>query len=352
MNINSGVFLDDGSLVVVGGRDALWLLRQDCEPRTVVSGYEDIRFLTASRYGEYLAFWSITGESFRLIDLAGNGLWSSWINSDKAVAQGIHFSTSGDAVACLFHFDGLPGIFFCDFREGFATTLGCSGSPIGYDADLRYFAIDSCDPHEDEKLAFYEREPDSGNIIKVPPEVVSQKLEKSPLLVDRKRCILSSPVLPMRKWQGLAIQNGTAGFVILKDCNLYWFTRDSDEPKATMKQCVPEEDRYKSFCTMLSLCGDNTLIRIGDRFTFANLNHGVVWRGENLSSVTFSGQRALAQYTDGKIEVIKCDGSIEMRWTPPAGNRMVAADIIDDILFIAYSPEWRARVKIHKFILE
>jgi len=351
MNINSGVFVNGGSQVVVIGRDALWLLRKDREPHTLVTGYEDIRFLNASPHGEYLAFWSITGESFRLIDLAGQEIWSRWMNTDKVVPLGIHFSTSGDAVACFFHFEGLPGVFFCDFQKGNSTTFGCSGSPIGYDADLRYFAIDSCNPRADEKLAFYEREPDYGNLVKVPPQVVSQRLKKSPLLVDRNRCILSNPVLPMREWQGLAIQNEMAGFVILKDCNLYWFNKDSDKPEATIEACVPESDRYQSFHTIMSLCRDNVLVQIGGRFVVANRDYGVIWRGEDLSSVTLRGQRALAQYTDGTVEVIQTDGSVELKCTPPSGFTTVAADVIDHVLNIAYMSEENQTIELKTYAL-
>jgi len=351
MNINSGVFIDDGNMVVASEEDALWLLRKDCAPHILVKGYEDIRFLSASTGGKYLAFWSITGESFRLIDLAGQEIWSRWMNTDKMVPLGIHFSTSGDAVACFFHFEGLPGVFFCDFQKGNSTTFGCSGSAIGYDADLRYFAIDSCNPHANEKLAFYEREPDYGNLVKMPAQVVSQRLKKSPLLVDRNRCILSTAVLPMREWQGLAIQNEMAGFIILKDCNLYWFNKDSDSPKATIEACVPESDRYQSFHTIMSLCRDNVLVQIGGRFVVANRDYGVIWRGENLSSVTLRGQRALAQYTDGTVEVIQTDGSVELKCTPPSGFTTVAADVIDHVLNIAYMSEENQTIELKTYAL-
>lgn len=352
MNISSGVIWGDRGQTVIIRDNALFLSSESCQPHTLVTGYEDIRILTASRYGEYLAFWSITGESFRLIDLAGDNIWSSWMNTDKAVPLGIHFSTSGDAVACIFHFEGLPGMFFCDLKEGRSTTFGCSGSPIGYDADLRYFAIDNCDPHEDERLAFYERETDSENIVKLPAQVVSQKLRESPLIVDRNRCMLSSPVLPMREWQGLAIQERMAGFVVLKDCSLYWFNRDSDEPEVTIGECVPESDRYTSFRTLLSLCGDNVLIQIGDRSTVVNRSHGVVWRSSGLSSTVLRGQRALAQFTDGAVEVIQSDGSKEVRCTPLSGEELVAADITENTLYIAYSSESRPRVKVKELILK
>lgn len=155
----------------------------------------------------------------------------------------------------------------------------------------------------------------------------------------------------MRNWQGLSIQNEAAGFIILKGCNLYWFSKDSDEPEATIKQCIPEEDRYKSFCTILSLCVDNVLIRIGDRFTVVNRNHGVVWQGGDLSSVTLRGQRAVAQYTDGRIEVIQSDGSMEMRCVPDRGQYTIAADIMDNVLNVAYASDMTERLRVKMFNL-
>jgi hypothetical protein len=90
-------------------------------------------FGTASRYGEYIAYWS--GEVFRLEDLDYNVIWTEWINGDKAAPTGIKFSSSGDAVACFFHFDGVPGMFFCDIEKGSSTIFPC-GRPIGYLGDL------------------------------------------------------------------------------------------------------------------------------------------------------------------------------------------------------------------------
>ncbi len=351
MNINSGVFIDDGRLIVVIGRDALSLLRQDCGPRTLVAGYEDIRFLTASLSGEHLAFWSITGESFRLIDLTGQEIWSCWMNTDKATPHGIQFSTSGDAVACIYDFEGVPGMFFCDIEKRYTTIFGCSGSPIGYDTNLQYFVIDSCDPYEDEKLAFYEHDAGSGNLIKLHPEVVSEKMKKSPLIVDRNRCIYSYPVVPMRDWDGLFVQEGMEGFVILKDRSLLWLAKDSDKPQVTVNDCLPQEKAHEWYRCTLTVCGDMALIQsvsYGGAIV-VNRNIGVVWRGNSLSSTTIRGQRVLAQYTDGTVEVIQSDGSIETRCLPPTGFRTVAVDILDNVLYIAYMSERSQRIETKTF---
>jgi hypothetical protein len=352
MKSDAGVFLGDRNQVAIFKNSDLWLLEAGKASAIPIEYQREPRFLSACPNGIYLAFWSFTGESFRLIDITGNQLWSAWMNSDKAVPQGIHFSTLGDAVACFFHFDGLPGMFFCDINDGFSTTFGCSGNPIGFDAGLQYFAIDSCDPFEDEKLAFFEKEPGTGSPIKIPPQMVSQMLKQNPLLVDRNRCILKKPVLPMRDWQGLAIQNNLAGFVILKDCNLYWFNRDSDKPETVCERCIPEDDRYRSHSTRLHLNGDNALIRIGDHSVVVNRHHGVIFKGTNLSSTTIRGSRVLAHYNDGSVGVIRKDGSIEMECPPPRGFQVLAADIIDRLLTIACAAEMSGNIIFKTFLLE
>ena len=43
----------------------------------------------------------------------------------------------------------------------------------------------------------------------------------------------------------------------------------------------------------------------------------------------------LAQYASGTVEVINSDGSIEVKYTSPAGFFMAAADIVDNVLYIA-----------------
>jgi hypothetical protein len=344
MNINSGVFIGDGDLVAVGGRHALWLLRKDCEPHAVVSGYEGIRFLTASPRGKYIAFWSDTGESFRLIDLAGQEIWSRWMNTDKAPPHAIQFSTLGDAVAFIYDFEGLHGLFFYDIKQGYRTLFGCSNSPIGYDADLKYFIVDRCDPYEDGKLAFYEHDASSKSLIKLPPEVVSARMKENPLVVGRNRCLYPYLVVPIRDWAGLSVQSGMEGiegFVILKDHDLHWLAKDSDKPDATVSDCLPHEKSYEWYFCTLAACGDIALIqsvRYGGAI-IVDRNLGRVWQGKDQASVMLKGQRVLAQYSSGTVEVIRSDGSVDLKCTPPSGFTTVAADVLDNVLRIAYMSE-------------
>jgi hypothetical protein len=352
MNIDSGVFLGSREQLAVFRNVDLWIMEPGRTSAVPIETQREARFLSACPHGVYLAFWSFSGESFRLVDIAGNEIWSSWMNSDKCVPDGVHFSTSGDAAACFYHFEPLPGIFFCDINAGFSTTFGCSGSPIGFDADLRYFAINGCDPFEDEKLAYYERGPGSGTPAKVPPEAVSRMLKERPLLLDRNRCIISNPVVPMRDWQGLAIQPRLAGFVILKDCNLYWFNRDSLEPETTIPQCLPEGDRYGSFHTRLHLSGDNVLICQGDHAVAVNRRNGVIFKGADFSSIDLKDKRVLAVFKDGSVAVARQDGSIEQKIPPLRGFKTLGANINENILSIACLGEMSGNIIFKTYQLE
>jgi hypothetical protein len=357
MNINSGLFLAGGDLIALARRSSVLLSNRDKMLYALLDRYDDIRFLSASPYGEYLAFWSITGESFRVIDLSGEIIWSCWMNTDKAFPHGIHFSTSDNAVACIYDFEGVPGLFFCDIDKQYATTFGCSGSPIGFDADLRYFVMDSCDPYEDEKLAFYEHDVNAGNIVRVPPAIVAERIKKNPLIIDRNRHIYPSPVLTMRRWDDLVVLNGTdgiEGFVILKDGGVSWLAKDTQTPAATVNDCLPKDKSAHEWyrCT-LAACGDIALIQsvaYGGAIV-VNRKSGVVWRGNDLSRVTLKDRRVLAEYNNGTIEVISGDGSIEFKYTPPSGFTTEAADIIDNILHIAYTPRYGGRLEVETFVL-
>jgi len=334
MNISSGISLANGSIVIGRESNGLWLSRKDSEPYNLIWGYEDIRFLAVSPYGEYLAFWSISGESFQLMELSGKVIWSAWMNSDKCVPTGIKFSAFGDAVACFYHFDGVPGVFFCDIEHGFRMIFGCCGRPIGHDTDLRYFALNSVDRYEYNELPFYEADP-SGIINKLSLEAATSKLDNGPVILDRNRCIVAQPPALKDDWDGLAIQTGMTGFVIQRERNVSWFSGDSDTPEVIIKDCLPESERNKGYCEILSVSEDNTLIQIRERATVVKRHYGVIWTGDNLPSIMLKGNRVLAQYADGTVEVINRDGSRELKYAPPAGFFIAAADIVDDVLFIA-----------------
>lgn len=341
MNIGSGIILGNSRLIAIIKNNDLCLVNEDGQSRILAKDLRGIRFLTACPSGEYIAFWADTGESFRLIDVTGEAIWSCWMNTDKATPHGIQFSASGDAVAFVYDFEGVHGIFFGDFEKRYTTRFGCSNSPIGHDADLKYFVIDRCNPYEHETLAFYEHDTSREGTLKVPPAIVRAKIKKSPLIVERDRCIHSHPVLSIRDWEGLAVQKGMEGFVILKEGNLHWLTKDSDKPEVIINGCIPQSSKYEWYRCTLTVDHEIALIQSISygRSIVVNRNYGVVWRGNDLSSTTLSGQRVLAQYSNGAVEVIRSDGSSELKCTPPSGLTMAAADIIDNVLYIVYTPK-------------
>jgi hypothetical protein len=333
MNIYSGTFLAGGELLALNMGSSIVLSNKRGETRTLVSGYENIRFLSASIYGEYLAFYSITGESFCLIDLNGKEIWSCWMNSDKAVATGIKFSACDNALACFFHFDGMPGMFFCDIEHDFSTTFGCCGRTIGHDNNLRYFALSDYDRYEYDKLPFREFVATSGSIIKLTPQATSEKLDNGPVILDRKRCIVSQPTVLKERWEGLAIQKDMAGFVIQRERDLFWFSGDSEKPDTIIKNCLPESERYTTHRKILSLSRDNVLIQMIEKAIIVNRDNGVIWTGDNLSSIVLKENRALAQHKDSSIVVVRENGSEEMKYLLTPGAKIDAADIIDDVLY-------------------
>jgi hypothetical protein len=226
-------------------------------------------------------------------------------------------------------------VFLCDFEHGYSTIFGCCGRPIGHDADLRYFALNSVDRYEYNELPLYEADPASGSINKLSLETASAKLDNGPAILDRNRRIVAQPPALKEDWDGLAIQKDMTGFVIQRERNVSWFSVDSDKPEVTIKDCLPESERHYTFCKILSANEDNALIQIREKAIVVNRNHGVIWTGDNLISTELRGNRVLAQYSDGTVEVINSDGSRELKYAPPAGFFMAAADIVDDVLYIA-----------------
>jgi hypothetical protein len=337
MNFKSGAFIGNDSLALYNGRDTLLLLRDGCEPRILTTGYEDIRYLSASRYGEYVAFWSITGESFRLIDSSGHEIWSEWMNSDKVTARDTQFSYSGDALACAFYFEGVPGLFLCDIDRGYSTRFGCSNSPIGYDAGLRYFLIDRFDPYEDEKLAYYKRDVVTGNPVKLSPDEVNERMKKKPLVFTRDRCIVPTRRNVPRDWDAAAIKITLDSFVILKDGDLHWIDENPTSFDTTIQGCLTKEEQYKWRQCTLDIDGNIALIQSASCNSAKAFHryHGLVWQGENCSSAILGYNQVAAKYTDGTIGTKRINDRTEMKFKPSSGSTIVAVDMIDNVLYVA-----------------
>lgn len=352
MSNASALFLGDRNQIAFFADDCLCISAENPNPLYVNPTYADYllvsrlnepSLLAACAFGVHFAFWSLSDESFRLVDMNGQQIWSAWMNSDKSVPKRVRFSACGDAVACEYRFDGLPGLFFCDYWTGYTTSFGCSGTPIGYDTNLQYFAIDNCDPFEEEKMAFFRLEPNSGNPMKIPPEEIARILEQRPLLVDRYRRFIDSPVIPLRKWQALSIKDDLAGFVILKDGDLNWFDKDNTEPVA-VKHCHAEKERWDWFHAALTLYGDNVLVKAKNQAMVVNKATGIVWQERNLISSLVKGHKILARYENGAIKVFRLDGSLELEYQSPKGFHPITATIRGDTLVVACEGEMSGNI--------
>jgi hypothetical protein len=342
MNIDSGIVLPEGNRVAVTSR-GVWLYSDDHAPICVSSRGRDMRFLTAGLFGAYFAYWSGEDESFRLIDRAGEWLWSAWMNTDKCTPWAVQFSRSGDALVCAYDFEGVPGAFFCDISSGRAMQLGCAGSPIGWNADLTRFVINGFDRYEYDAMPFFRRD-SSGLPVKLLQEEIRAILHDAPLVVDRDRCLVHTQPPPLHSWDGLAIlDNG--GYVALKDGNVSWFDTASGAVTATVSDVIPEKERSEWWRCTLTVYGDLALVQGGNRSVVVGQS-GVIWLGTDQSCTMLRDGYILAVFRDGTMEVVRPDGAGQVRvWQPPRDHSLLAADIIDGVLIAAYvSPYGNLRI--------
>jgi hypothetical protein len=70
-----------------------------------------------------------------------------------------------------------------------------------------------------------------------------------------------------------------------------------------------------------------------------NRNMGVVWKGADVLSATLNGPRAVIHHKSGIIEVVRGDGSVEISCAPPSWKKTLAANVVDNILRVAYVSE-------------
>ncbi|MFC2070297.1 hypothetical protein ACFLTB_03905 [Chloroflexota bacterium] len=355
---NSCVFIGDGSLIAYARRNSIRLLRPGSEPSTIVSGFENIRFLTESYYGEYPAFWSDTGESFRLIDLSGEEIWSAWMNTDKAIPRGIQFSSFDNSFVCHFDFEGLPGLFFCDIDNGYTTTFGCSNSPIGYDAGLRYFVIDRVEASENEKYAFYIRD-NSGNRVKLSADQVSRWNELHHVTVSRDRCL--APIrhhIPVRDWDAVVIKHALYGFFVLKDGKYHEIREPSPSGEFSMPGIFDEYANDRWYQRTFSAWSKFALVHSTSSYkaTLVKCDLGATrWEFEDCSSALLRYlpyQRLVVRYNDGTVGVkllsLVTPDTMEHKFAPPPGYETQAADIVRGWLTIAYTSTQSGALRIDR----
>ncbi len=180
MRINSGVILGKGHRAILWNGSVLSLWGEDQKPSVIVEGVEDVKFLAACPDGKHFAFWSPSGESFRLMNVAGQEIWRCCVNADKKTPYGMHFSASGDAVAFIYDYDHSYCIYLYELGKKHATEI-ISDIPIGYDADLRYVVVSPI------SMSLWEYDTNQEYKIILSSEKIPKSFAQAPLIVDRRR---------------------------------------------------------------------------------------------------------------------------------------------------------------------
>lgn len=357
MEINSGVILSTRHQAILWNDSALSLWGENQKPSVMAEGVEDIKFLTACPDGKHFAFF--TQARLYVMDITGREVWMCRINPDKSTPYGIRFSSSGDAVIFIYDY-GDDNSYYCiwlyEFGRKRATELWCN-SPIGHDADLQRFMVR-------QGLNLWEYDPilQTSELqrcadITIRQEAITRGLERGTVILDRDMG-LKSHANQIRQWRGSAVQRNGEGFIILnEDGSLQWFSAGSPNPEATISGCISRELDYAIRCVghfMLSVANDMALIQpaMVEHAMLVNRNIGIVWEANNLLSAILRGRRVVAHYADGTVEVVQSDGSVGIKYAPLSGCRAVAADIIDNILYIAYMSEGSQRIEIKTLVLE
>jgi hypothetical protein len=141
MVINSGILTENGTCILGVNDIDVWVAEKDQHPHVLISGYHDIRFLTASPAGKYFAFWSTTENSFRLLALSGTPIWSARLYTDKAIPRNICFSQSSDTLICEYECEGFHGLFFTISKSNNNYLLSVRITPLGM---MRIYIILRC----------------------------------------------------------------------------------------------------------------------------------------------------------------------------------------------------------------
>lgn len=211
---------------------------------------------------------------------------------------------------------------------------------------MQLFLLNGFDSLE---MKLYEVQEGTGARVQLNSEVVKNRLKQGPLLVDRNLCLLISPKLPVEEWDGLVIQSGNGivqRLVVLNEGDVKWIYVSANEPITTVKNCLNEKERRDFFRCTFEAYGDNALIQSKDQAIVVNRNQGLIWRGNNVSSVSLKDRRILVQYRNNMVELIEEDGRVEVRELPPFGYWTIAADIIDNELKIASYNDEKYRFEI------
>jgi len=340
--------LTSGAVVFRSGR--LLRVAPDIEPVTLVEGLREVEHLCACRDGKHFAFWNREDERFRLMNVAGERVFSRRINTDKALAQDIWFSPSGDAVGFIDDYDGGRRLHLYELATGATTEFGPSFEPIGYDANLRAFV----------EAPVQWRRVDA--FCSLPSPAPENRLG----ILSRKRKVRGYFERRPERWSALAIQSGLEGLVALEERNLCWLSlgaagptgvvramrsllslfssgssRGAAGPTGVVRECVPDEGWKPWDRCSLRVDGDLALIHTGDQAAavLVHRTSGVLRGAGGVLSAGLDAGRVLLHFDTGAVEVLASDGRTELLWAPEAGHETMAAGLAGGALRVV---EFRA----------
>lgn len=317
----------------------------------LVDYVREAQYLTVCPNDKYIGFWNYIEKTFRLVGISGSDIWMYPLTRDifNIWPDDCLFSSSGNAFVCRFKQNFQSGLVLYDLETHKHTFYGCSTSSIGTDAGLNYFVLDSCNPYEGENTVIFNTDPTSGEKTRVTGETLSERLKQDSLVIDRQGNVIKEIRIPVRDWQGLALQEDLSGYVVLKDNNLSWYSIHSDYPILTITNCI--ENYYNCHFAELFIDKDQVLIQCGEYAVVADRRFGVIWNGYDPLSVYLKDTRILVIQKNENIGVILCDGTKETVVEPLPGFRVLGADIHKNNLIVAYLSQLTGNIEFQTYEL-
>ncbi len=338
MDIISAAILNKKGLVVISMDGGLHLATPHERPRRIKDSKASL--LSASPDGKLFAFWEGRDESFHLMDTRGKVVYSYRINTDKNMPADIHFSPDGQAVAFIDWGDYGDRLRLCDLRSMFVSKFE-STSPIGYDSELKHFVEAPIVPllWNEDFFTMVEFDKDKGTYDRVPKEEFARRLKEPLKVLDGRGKETGGAPMPFHTWNCLAIRDNGREFIVLKERSLYRYITGNPEPVAILGNCMSEQmgkDRYSPW--LLSTYGDRALVSTssGAEAVLVDLKTGATREIGNLQTIRQRGDRIIARYMDGSVELIGKNSLNGTTYATEDGMITIAADVIDKTLCIAY----------------
>lgn len=294
-----------GARALVHRGDELFIVESDVEKR-ISGGLREVLHLTGSVDGRHFAFYS--NGAFHLWSVDGGKVFERPVNTDKSTANDVKFSTSGDAVAFAWDYDGGHQLHCFEIDQARSQHYRHSASPVGMSSDLRRF------------------------VMMVDCRQAGVGVEMT--ILDRHKDVRGSFFLPFRDWTALGLDTCTNEFAVLRRGNLYWFTPMKKEYAMSMLAVLPESteisrpsrlflhSRYvATFAPSLSVA------RLYFRQT------GRVVLEPNISGLSLT-ERGPVVWNHGKVGFWGDDFRSPIMWTPSSGTAVLSANVQDGVIYV------------------